>query len=44
MTTRFPRVFMDIEEALGVKVLDLVDPCFELSIFEDGLRGVVGRG
>ena len=35
-TTQFPRVFMDINIAFGVKVLDLVDPCLQFSVFEDG--------
>jgi len=34
-TTHFPRVFMDINVAQSVKVLDLVGPCLQLSVFED---------
>ena len=38
-TTHFLRVFVGIEEALGVEVLDLVDPWPKLSVFEDLGRG-----
>jgi len=33
---------VDIDVTLGAEILDLVGPCLQLSIFEDG-RGVVGR-
>ena len=33
---------MDVDEGLGIKVLDLVDPWLQLSVFKDG-RGVIGR-
>ena len=34
---QFPRrVFVDVEEGVIVKVLDLVDPRLQLSVLEDG--------
>ena len=41
-TTQVPRVYLNIEEGLGVDILNLVDPRPQLPIFEDG-RGGVGR-
>ena len=41
-TAHFPRVCLDIEVGLRLKVLDLVDPWLQFSVFEDG-RGVAGR-
>jgi len=34
--THFPRVLVDIEVGLRAKILDLVDPWLEFSVFEDG--------
>lgn len=40
-TTHFPREYLDVKVGFIMDVLDLVDPWFQFSVFEDG--GVTGR-